>query len=242
MLDNICDMFKYKKEDDVSFTLGTTLTIELLKRKKNEAVRLYISPKQIHDETYQKLLSLSKEGAVPVIENNERIFKDLSEKDNVMAIGEFHKFSSPLSQEANHIVLVNPSNMGNLGTIIRAMVGFSFFNLAIIKPAADIYDPKVIRASMGAFFLLKFELFDSFDQYAERYPNRHFYPFMLQAKTTLKEAKKEEPFSLVFGNEATGLDPGFLKLGTPLVIPQSALIDSLNLDNAVSIGLYEFTK
>ncbi|OPZ35226.1 MAG: 23S rRNA (uridine(2479)-2'-O)-methyltransferase [Tenericutes bacterium ADurb.BinA155] len=235
-------MFKYKKEEDVSYTLGTTLSIELLKRKKEAASRLYISPKQLHDETYEKLLALAKDAGVPVIENNDRIFKDLSDKDNVMAIVEFKKYSVPLEPNANHVVLVNPSNMGNLGTIIRAMAGFSLLNLAIVKPACDIFDPKVIRASMGALFDIHFELFDSFSDYQKAYPVHHFYPFMLQATTPLKNVKKEEPFALIFGNEATGLDRSYLQLGTPLIIPHSDLIDSLNLDNAVSIGLYEFTK
>lgn len=242
MLDNIINMFKYKKDENASFTLGTTLTIELLKRKKEEAIRLYINPKQLHDETYQKLLALAKDSSLPVVENNERIFKDLSDKDNVMAIGEFKKFSSPIDPKTNHVVLVNPSNMGNLGTIIRAMVGFSIFDLAIIKPSVDLYDPKVIRASMGAFFLLRFEFFDTFSDYEKRFGEHHLYPFMLQAKTPLRKAKKEKPFSLVFGNEATGLPKSFLEVGTPLIIPQSSFVDSLNLDNAVSIGLYEFTK
>ena len=159
-----------------------------------------------------------------------------------MAIGEFNKFSSPINPKMNHVVLVNPSNMGNLGTIIRAMVGFSIFDVAIIRPSADLFDPKVIRASMGAIFLLRFELFDTFSDYEKKFAHRHLYPFMLQAKTSLKETKKEEPFSLIFGNEATGLSESFLKVGTPLIIPQSSFVDSLNLDNAVSIGLYEFTK
>ena len=41
-------MFKYKKDDATSFALGTTLSIEALTHKKEAAVRLYISPKQLH--------------------------------------------------------------------------------------------------------------------------------------------------------------------------------------------------
>ncbi len=84
----------------------------------------------------------------------------------------------------NHIVLVNPSNSGNLGTIIRSMVGFGIYDLAIIKPAVDIFDLKTIRASMGAIFNIRFSYFDSFSDYSKEYKN-NYYPFMLQAKEKL---------------------------------------------------------
>ena len=61
-----------------------------------------------------------------------------------------------LSGASNHIVLVNPSDMGNLGTIIRTAVGFGFTDIGIISPAVDAYNPKVIRGSMGSFSKLTY--------------------------------------------------------------------------------------
>ena len=40
------------------------------------------------------------------------------------------------------------------GTIIRSMVGFGFKNLGIVEPSVDIFDPKVVRSTMGAFLRL----------------------------------------------------------------------------------------
>jgi TrmH family RNA methyltransferase len=235
-------MEKYDKDSEYSYALGTTLVFELLKRKGDLATKVFISPKQKLDDTLQNVLALAKLNNVQVISNNEKIFRALSAKDNVMMIGEFKKFSSTLDSKKNHVVLVNPSNMGNLGTIIRSCAAFSIGSLAIIRPAADIFDPRVVRASMGAIFSLPFAYFTSFEEYQKTFSNRHFYPFMLQAKTPLPSIKKEEPYSLIFGNEATGLDASFLKVGTPLIIPQNSAIDSLNLDNAVSIALYAFSN
>ncbi len=216
--------------------------MEALRFKPGQMEKVYISPKQKRDETYGKLISLCREGNVPVIENNEKIFRELSEKDNCMVIGEFAKFHSPLNKEKNHVVLVNPSNLGNLGTIFRSCFGFFIEDVAIITPSADEFDPKTIRASMGAIFHLNISLYPNFPSYQKDYPEHHCYPFMLQASTLLKDAKIEKPWSLVFGNEAKGLDSSFLKVGSPLIIPQNKGLDSLNLDNAVSIGLYEFSR
>ena len=237
---NVGVMIKYRKEDSTSYALGTTLVIELLKRRKERAVRLYISPKQNKDSTYETLLSLAKEAKIPVIQNNEKIFKDLSGKDNCMAICEFKKITETLEENENHVCLVNPSNLGNLGTIIRCMAGFHFLSLAIIRPACEVFDPKTVRASMGALFDVKVALYDSFEDYRKEFPNHALYPFMLQAKTPLKKANKRYPATLIMGNEATGLPRDFLNVGTPLLIPHTDFIDSLNLDNATAIALYEF--
>lgn len=240
-IDTISGMEKYDKTNDTSYALGTTLTFELLKRKKDVLKRIYISPKQKRDETYRSLIALAKENKTPIIENNEKIFRSLSEKDNCMVIGEFEKWSDTLQKESNHIVLVNPSNKGNLGTILRSAAAFSIHDIAIISPAADIYDPKTVRGSMGALFSIRFHYYHSFEEYQSTYQNRHYYPFMLQTDHFLGSQTIDEPYSLIFGNEATGLDSSFLEVGTPLKIPQSSLVDSLNLDNAVSIALYDFS-
>ena len=63
-----------------------------------------------------------------------------------------------------------------------------------------------------------------------------------QLSVHLKCVLKKEPYSLIFGPEASGLSDDFLEIGTPLIIKHNKMIDSLNLDNAVSIALYEFTK
>lgn len=234
-------MEKYDKNGKTSYCLGTTICFELFLRAPKEALSLYVSPKQKRDETYDKLVGLAHKAGVPVIENSEKPFRQ-ADKDNVMFIAEFRKFVHPLPQAGNHVVLVNPSNMGNLGTILRSCAAFSIGGLSIIKPAADVYDPKVVRSSMGAIFSVPFECFDSFEEYQKKSGLRGFYPFMLKATTILGNEKKKEPYSLVFGNEATGLPDSYLELGEPLLIKQSSQVDSLNLDNAVSIGLYEFSR
>lgn len=233
-------MEKYDKNGTISYTIGTTLTFELLYRKPELAHRLFISPCQKRDETYAKLISLAEKNHIEVVTNNEKIFRSLSGKDNCMVIAEFSKFSPNLDSHGNHVVLVNPANQGNLGTIIRSCAAFSIDGIAIISPAADIFDPKTIRSSMGAIFDVPFHYYATFEEYQKEMGARSYFPFMLQANLSLDQATRETPYSLIFGNEAKGLPSSFLNVGTPVKIPQSSQIDSLNLDNAVSIGLYVF--
>ena len=88
---------------------------------------------------------------IPVNINN-KLIRYLSPKENCYAIAIFDKYNNNLDDNENHLVLVNPSNGGNLGTIIRSSLGFGIKNIAIIRPGVDMFNPKRIRASMGAIF------------------------------------------------------------------------------------------
>ena len=67
---------------------------------------------------------------------------------------------------------------------------------------------------------------------------------MLTGAVPLEEAvqKIEGPFSLVFGNEASGLPDEFAQMGISTLIPHSHQIDSLNLAIAAGIGMYAFAR
>lgn len=233
-------MKKYNKKDSVSYALGATLTIELLKNKLESVRKIYFHSSLEKNDVTLKIENICKKNNIPIIQS-DKAFRVLSDKENCYIIGEFEKFETDLEKNENHVVLVNPSNSGNLGTIIRSMVGFGIHNLAIIRPAVDIYDLKTIRASMGAIFNINFMYFDNFADYEKKYHN-NFYPFMLQAKKKLKEVSFVKPYSLIFGNEATGLPQEFLSVGESVIIAHSKKIDSLNLTIATSIAIYEATK
>ncbi len=232
---------KYKKNDLTSYTLGTTLTLELLKKQPDKIKMIYIHSNQEKNDTYFKVLEICKNNNIEII-YNDKVFNILSEKENCFMIGVFLKYENSISKSSNHIVLVNPSNTGNLGTIIRTSLGFNIFDIAIIKPAVDIFDPKVIRASMGAIFNINFKYYDNIDDYLGNIDERKIYPFMLDGKSSLSEMEKSKHYSLVFGNESSGLPDIYHNIGESVYINHSNKIDSLNLDNAVSIALYEFTK
>lgn len=232
---------KYSKDSGISFCFGAFPTYELLTRKPEHVVELLIHEKLSDSEDIQKILIEAKKHNIKITKNGKLIEK-LSGKGNIYIVGVFKKYTENVSMTDNQILLVSPSDAGNLGTIIRVMLGFGYKNLSIIKPCVDIFDPKVIRASMGAIFSINFELFDNILDYLEKNKNPKF-PFMLKAKSKLSEINnKPSPHTLIFGNEATGLPDNYLNIGTPLIIKHSNAIDSLNLSMSVGIACYEFSK
>ncbi|MBB2182634.1 TrmH family RNA methyltransferase [Lachnospiraceae bacterium MD1] len=230
----------YKKDAEYSYTLGAFPTFELLKARPEQVRKVVIDPSFTDQE---KLISLCKELMI-TYEHNQKLISKISDKENCYVAAIFDKYTCELGSERPHIVLVNPSNMGNLGTILRTAVGFGIYDIAIILPGADIFHPKTVRSSMGALFKLRFHQYQSFQEYRNEFQKHQIFTFMLNGENTLtiQECPKVQLFSLVFGNEATGLDDSYLEVGTSILIPQSPDVDSLNLTIAVGIGAYVFTN
>ncbi len=233
------DIKPYKKEFDYSYTLGAFPTFELLHAAPERVMEVY-SHSSFTDA--KKLESECGKAGVRFT-FNDRLVSRLSDKENVFAISVFKKTESVLSETAPHVMLVNPGNMGNLGTIIRTAVGFGIKDIAIISPGADIFNPKTIRASMGSFFRVRFKYFDSFEEYRRIYGAHEVFTFMLngEKKLTVSDCPKPKLFTLVFGNEASGLPDEYLSYGTSVLIPQTEEVDSLNITIAAGIGMYMFT-
>ena len=231
---------KYNKKHETSFAIGMFATIELIQNKPDIVVGVYYSSKIKMNDNVKNLFAFCKTHDIPLLERTNFV-QSIAGKENVFIISEFKKYTCTLEKD-NHVVLVNPSDMGNLGTIIRTSLGFDIKNIAIIKPCVDIFDPKAIRASQGAVFKINFEFFDSFDDYAKAYDNEK-YMFCLDGKTELQNIQnKTKPYALVFGNEASGLSQEVADQGTKIKIRQSTNIDSFNLAISVAMALYEFNR
>ncbi len=234
---------RYNDKAEYSYCFGPFPTFELIENRPQEAIEvLYHS--QTSDAIRNKLQSICQRQGIPC-EQNDKVIQRIRDKENCLVVGVFKKHESVLAMDRPHVVLVNPSDMGNLGTIIRTAVGFGLPDLAIIRPGAAICHPKTVRASMGSLFRLNFQYFDSFAEYKSAYgEGRNMYPFMLKGSVGLDqlERNKGELYSLVFGNEATGLPDEFLQEGQSVRIRHTDNIDSLNLSLAAGIAIYEFTK
>lgn len=229
----------YKKDATYSYTLGAFPTFELIQCRPEKVLKVLIHTTFTDKEAVE---AICKKNRIP-FEYNDKQISRLSDKENCFVIGIFEKYTNVLDAKKSHLVLVNPSNMGNLGTIIRTAVGFGIYDLAIITPCADVFNPKTVRSSMGSMFRLNLQMFSSYEEYEKQHADHEAFCFLLNKDRTktLAECKKPELFSLVFGNEATGLPKEFLEVGTSVMIPQSPDVDSLNLTIAVGIGLYTFT-
>lgn len=230
----------YSQELDYSYTPGVFPSLELMRTKPEKAMRLLLS-ERAQGEGVEKLRQVCREYGVRE-EIADKALRRISGKDNCFAAVVFEKWQAELQSDGPHVVLHHPMDEGNLGTIQRTLLGLGIKDIAIIRPAADPFDPRVVRATMGALFSLRVKQYDSFESYRAEYPEHALYPFMLDGSVMLEEATQQvqTPYSLVFGNEGSGLPPEFAQMGQAVRIPHSNEIDSLNLSIAVGIGAYAF--
>jgi len=232
---------KYQKKYDFSYVFGAYPVIDLLKNRGNEVITVLLKSSSEGSEGIEEIKELCKSKNISLSVSDRSIDK-VAVKENTYVMGVFKKYETEIDDKSNHLVLVEPRNMGNLGTIIRTMLGFDFKDLVLIGDSADIFDPKVSRSSMGALFRINFKHYNSIYQYISDYPSHSLYPFMLNGSKDIRDVEFREPFSIVQGNESKGLDSGFKDLGESVYIPHSEDIDSLNLAVANGIGMWEVSR
>ncbi|MGI5884554.1 MAG: TrmH family RNA methyltransferase [Candidatus Spyradocola sp.] len=232
----------YDKNDDHTYALGVFPSMELLKARPESVRCLLVDPAGYRNAGVNKLIEACRGRHIPV-EEAPRAVERISGKENAWCVTVLSKYDCQLSPARSHVVLHNPSDVGNVGTILRSALGFGFRDVAIIRPGVDPFDPRVLRASMGAAFHLNLVRFDSFEAYCQTAGEREFYLFRLRNARPLADQGRtaRAPFSLVFGNEASGLPEELEHFGRGVIIPHSQEIDSLNLAVAAGIGLYAFS-
>lgn len=127
---------------------------------------------------------------------------------------------------------------GNLGTILRTLAWFGHFRCLLSPQSADLYNPKVVRASMGAIFHVPVERDVTIETLVARYPR--LARLDLHGKPVSAPEFREFD-GYVFGNEARGLPMDIAQKihGETFSIPGEQHIESLNLAAAVNICAYE---
>lgn len=228
---------RYSRGCGFSYTAGFFPTLCLIQDRPDLVRVIYASKDAVGTDGLNRIISLIGEDRVVV---SDPAVEKLGTKENDHVIGVFTTEEQTLDPESDHVVMVNPQDMGNVGNAMRTMLAFGYRDLALITPCADHDNPKAVRASMGAYFSVRTQLFDSFDEYIKAFP-RTYYPFVLQTDRTLSKLKEipSERIALVFGNEARGLDPSFRNKDA-IRIEQSDDVDSLNLTTAIAIALHDF--
>lgn len=234
----------YRSELTYAYAPGFFPAVECLKHRPEQARRVLLHSKAAGSEGAEKLMALAAQLHVRV-EEADKALSRISGKENCFAAAVFEKFSDELSAQRSHVVLHHPSDCGNVGTILRTALGFGVEDVALIRPCVDVFDPRVVRASMGSIFSLRIHVYDCFEQYRAEFAAHQLYPFMLDGSSSLPDVLAGEVpgrWALIFGNEGSGLPASFAAMGQPVRIPSNDRVDSLNLSIAAAIAIYEFTQ
>ena len=130
---------------------------------------------------------------------------------------------------------------GNLGTILRTADGVGAEAVIVCDPVADVFNPNVVRASVGTLFsrvVVRMEASECLDYLRSR--RVRVIAASPEGKDYYFSADLTGPVALAFGAEQYGLTAEFLRRADEVVkIPMAGAADSLNVSAAAAILLYE---
>ena len=146
--------------------------------------------------------------------------------------------ASPSLQSAA-LLLDSVQDPGNLGTILRTAAAAGIQQIYCGPGTAAVWSPKVLRAGMGAHFVLEITEDVDLAQLIQQ-ASVPVYATQPDAPKTIYTADLRAPSAWLFGHEGQGVSEQLLALATErLAIPQSAQVESLNVAASVAICLFE---
>ena len=160
------------------------------------------------------LYEIAKYNCIYVTEKVFNILTDVANPQGVLAVIEKENNLTEINWNEDLILILdNLQDPGNLGTILRTADSANLKQIIVSKNCGDIYNPKVVRATMGAIFRVK--VLES-ENLAETIKEIQKHKFTVLA-TDLKESKSiyEESYNktaVVIGNEANGVEEEILEL------------------------------
>ena len=148
--------------------------------------------------------------------------------------------------ENPHIIMLETlQDPGNLGTILRAGEGAGITGVIMNRETADIFNPKVIRSTMGSIYRVPFVYVDDLGEVAEMAKARKIRLFAahLKGKNSYDREDYRGGCGFLIGNEARGLTDETAALADCWVkIPMLGKVESLNAAVAASVLMFEAAR
>jgi len=222
---------KWRDEENVFIAEGPRLISELLGSAKTNIKEVFALPGWIKVTTTQD---------VQLTEISEPELKKISQlttPHEVLAIVEKIRWEgSPVIDGNISLALDGIRDPGNLGTIIRLADWFGIKNIFCSPDCAELYNPKVVQASMGSIARVRVEETDLVSFLKNNLHSRT-YAAVLNGRDITKMERLKEGI-IVVGNEAQGINNDILKLANVhITIPGKGKAESLNAAVATGIVL-----
>ncbi len=140
------------------------------------------------------------------------------------------------------LVIERLQDPGNLGTIIRTAAATEIDGMWLSDDSVDIDNPKVLRASAGAWFQVPMFVTSVLQTVVKRYKNNgvNIVATLPNATQTYWDLQLTKPTLILLGNEGSGLSDSLVSLADDLIsIPLGPGVESLNVAIATALMLYE---
>jgi TrmH family RNA methyltransferase len=233
---------KYREEEGKFIIEGVRFVEEGIKEGAAEYV-LYSS--KLHETRgSERILKSSGE----IYEVPPEVINELSDTENpqgVVAVVKKKNWNA--GDIKNDFVLIADGiqDPGNMGTIIRTCDAAGVGGVAVIKGTVDIYNPKVLRSTMGSIFHIPILMYNDFQSLAVELKSQGYniYAASLDTENFVYDCDFREKTAFVIGNEANGIPGEHMEKCTHKIkIPILGSAESLNAAIAGAVVIYEAVR
>ena len=193
---------------------------------------------EVSKAVYEKIAYRgSTEGVVAEVRTRQLTLDDLPLTAGARA-------ASPATTAPLLVVLERVEKPGNLGAILRSADAAGVTAVIVCDPLTDLYNPNLIRSSVGAIFSVPTVACSS--EACIAYLKAHGIQILtaqLQDSNLYYDTDMRRPTAIVMGTEATGLTPQWRDAADAHIrIPMLGRIDSLNVSVSAAILMYEAVR
>lgn len=239
---------KFREETGEFLVEGWRFVEEAIRRGA-EIARVFVCPEH-QIEAWPSLAEAIDKRRIPVNRVDEKVLRKMSDTENpqgILAIVTQPEWTwKDIEIESDQVLLVldGIQDPGNCGTILRTALAAGIQQVCLTEGTVDIYNPKVLRSTMGAIFSLKILSHCQPEEILTFCAKQE-----LRIVTgdidgeNLYHTDLPLPLALVVGNEGNGPSPKFRGSDVSrITIPMSHEVESLNVAMASGIILYELVR
>ena len=182
---------------------------------------------EVNNDIYSKIsFRSSTEGMVAIVFQKDKNFKLDGGKINLA------------------LVLDGIEKPGNIGAILRSCDSANVDLIILNNEKCDLYNPNLIRSSLGTIFSLKILSMKADDTLDFLKDNKFkIYATSLSSKNSIYKIKFGNSSAIVLGSESSGISKFWLDKSDELIkIPMLGIVDSLNVSVSAAITLYEVNR
>ncbi|MBK5898131.1 RNA methyltransferase [Catonella sp. Marseille-Q4567] len=239
---------------DEALEYGNVLDIIVSESLYHEIVSGDLARNGLLSDNGKHIIKQVKQGTSLTVVS-DAVFKSVSETitpQGVIAVvdmpesglleGDYLKKAYEKSGKIKLLVLEDTADPGNMGTIMRTAEAAGVTGVIMGKGTVDVFNPKVVRSTMGSIFRLPFAYVDDLKAVilGLKRDGISFYATHLKGKESYRDISYSDKAGILIGNEARGLSDKIANLAdTYVIIPMQGKVESLNAAVAAALMMYE---
>ncbi len=237
---------KYREKERLYLVEGVRLCEELFHSPIKISTVLCTPDFGASDQRQQQLLHIAKEKKILHHRISQKQFGEISATEHSQGIvaicAQHHEPFESLVHRLNRspvVLLDRITDPGNLGTIIRTCAWFGAAAILIGRQSVDLYNPKVVRATMGGIFKIPVAVEVDLAPAIQALKKNGYiiYTSLLAEAEPIEQIRFAPKSALLLGNEAEGVHPALASLADHRITIPGGNVESLSVSVAAGIIL-----